>query len=126
MIPKGKDPNLTKKTIPLDAFLLYKSTATGIARASGALNVLAKNPALIAVFLIIILGIGYLTYGLSRLVFGFLRRFRTRKRTRLNLAFLNRPVSAIKRTLRLILLYLMVGIAIRLLVVPIVHLVLGV
>ncbi|MBF4217474.1 toxin, partial [Vibrio anguillarum] len=47
-----------------------KSTATGIARASGALNVLAKNPALIAVFLIIILGIGYLTYGLSRLVFG--------------------------------------------------------
>lgn len=70
VIPKGKDPNLTKKKIPLDAFLLYKSTATGIARASGALNVLAKNPALIAVFLIIILGIGYLTYGLSRLVFG--------------------------------------------------------
>ncbi|MBF4317270.1 toxin, partial [Vibrio anguillarum] len=62
VIPKGKDSNLIKKKIPLDAFLLYKSTATGIARSSGALNVLAKNPALIAVLLMIIFGIGYLTY----------------------------------------------------------------
>ncbi|MDE1328594.1 zonular occludens toxin domain-containing protein [Vibrio aestuarianus] len=70
VIPKGKDSNLIKKKIPLDAFLLYKSTATGVARSSGALNVLTRNPMLVAVFFIIIFGIGYVIYGLSGLVFG--------------------------------------------------------
>ncbi|MBF4296244.1 toxin, partial [Vibrio anguillarum] len=70
VIPKGKDPNLINKKIPLDAFLLYKSTATGIARGAGALNLLLYNP---KVFLSLLLGlicVGWFIYGLSGLVFG--------------------------------------------------------
>ena len=69
-IPKGKDPNLSNKKIPLDAFLLYKSTATGKAQGSGALNLLFSNYKFYCVLLIIIFGIGYLVYGISNLVFG--------------------------------------------------------
>lgn len=70
VVPKGKDPNLINKKIPLDAFLLYKSTATGIARGAGALNLLLYNP---KVFLSLLLGlicVGWFIYGLSGLVFG--------------------------------------------------------
>lgn len=69
-VPKGKDPNITTQKIPLDAFLLYKSTATGEARQSGAMNMLARNPKIVLVLLLGILSIGYFFYGLSNLVFG--------------------------------------------------------
>ncbi|ASF99819.1 toxin [Vibrio anguillarum] len=70
VIPKGKDPNLTTEKIPLDAFLLYKSTATGVARQTGALNVLFKNPRILLATLLGVGCIGYFLYGLFGLVFG--------------------------------------------------------
>ncbi|ELM6622576.1 toxin [Vibrio fluvialis] len=70
VIPKGKDPNVMSVKIPLDAFLLYRSTATGVARHSGAVNVLYKNPKFLATFVLGIGCIGYFVYGLSSLVFG--------------------------------------------------------
>ncbi len=70
VIPKGKDPNVMKVKIPLDAFLLYKSTATGASRQSGAVNVLYKNPKFLATFVLGIGCMGYFVYGLSGLVFG--------------------------------------------------------
>ncbi|MGG5572838.1 zonular occludens toxin domain-containing protein [Vibrio diazotrophicus] len=70
VIPKGKDPNVLSVKIPLEAFLLYKSTATGTAKQSGAVNVLYKNPKFLATFVIGIGCMGYFVYGLSGLVFG--------------------------------------------------------
>ncbi|MBG0758693.1 toxin [Vibrio cidicii] len=70
VIPKGKDPNLTKQKIPLEAFLLYKSTSTGVARDSGAMNMLFRNPKLMGVLLLGVLCMGYFAYALSNLVFG--------------------------------------------------------
>lgn len=70
VIPKGKDPNVMTVKIPLDAFLLYKSTATGVARHSGAVNVLYKNPKFIGALVVGIGCMGYFFYGLSGLVFG--------------------------------------------------------
>ncbi|EIA1286617.1 toxin [Vibrio vulnificus] len=69
-IPKGKDPNLTKQKIPLEAFLLYKSTSTGIARDSGAMNMLFRNPKIMGVMVLGLLCMGYFIYALSNLVFG--------------------------------------------------------
>ncbi|ELE2166512.1 toxin [Vibrio fluvialis] len=70
VIPKGKDPNVMSVKIPLDAFLLYKSTATGKAQQSGAVNVLYKNPKFLAAFAAGVGCIGYFLYGLSGLVLG--------------------------------------------------------
>jgi zona occludens toxin len=69
-IPKGRDSSLFKQKIPLDAFLLYKSTSTGKAQDSGQMNVLFRNPKVIGVCLLFIACLGYLTYGISNLVFG--------------------------------------------------------
>ncbi|MCU8435793.1 toxin [Vibrio vulnificus] len=69
-IPKGKDPNLTKQKIPLEAFLLYKSTSTGIARDSGAMNMLFRSPKIMGVTVLGLLCMGYFIYALSNLVFG--------------------------------------------------------
>ncbi|EKO5148802.1 toxin [Vibrio fluvialis] len=70
VIPKGKDPNVMSVKIPLDAFLLYKSTATGKAQQSGAVNVLYKNPKFLMALAAGIGCIGYFLYGLSGLVLG--------------------------------------------------------
>lgn len=70
VVPRSKDPNVLSVKIPLDAFLLYKSTATGVARHSGAVNVLYKNPKFLAAFGLGIGCIGYFAYGLSSLVFA--------------------------------------------------------
>ncbi|EPO4992071.1 zonular occludens toxin domain-containing protein [Vibrio fluvialis] len=70
VIPRGKDPNVMSVKIPLDAFLLYKSTATGKAQQSGAVNVLYKNPKFLAAFAAGVGCIGYFLYGLSGLVLG--------------------------------------------------------
>ncbi|ENM5893644.1 toxin [Vibrio mimicus] len=70
VIPKGKDPNVFKQKIPLDAHLLYKSTSTGQAAQSGAINMLFKNPVILGSLLLGVLSIGYFIYGLSNLVFG--------------------------------------------------------
>lgn len=70
VIPKGKDPNVTTKKIPLDAFLLYKSTSTGNAQNGKGVNMILSNPKIMVVLLIGILGMGYFLYGLSGLVFG--------------------------------------------------------
>ncbi|WP_306331849.1 zonular occludens toxin domain-containing protein [Vibrio injensis] len=70
VIPKGKDPNVFPKKIPLDAFLIYKSTSTGVAKQSGALNILTHNPKIVIIFIIGLLLAGYFLYALSNLVFG--------------------------------------------------------
>ncbi len=70
VIPKGKDPNLMTQHIPLDAHLLYKSTSTGKATQSGGMNMLMKNPKILAVLLMGLLCMGYFGYALSDLVFG--------------------------------------------------------
>lgn len=70
VIPKVKDPNVFAQKIPLDAFLLYKSTATGEARESGALNVLLYNPKIIFFLLVGLICIGWFLYGVSNLVFN--------------------------------------------------------
>ncbi len=70
VIPKGKDPNVMTVKIPLEAFLLYKSTATGKSLSSGAVNVLYKNPKFLAAFALGIGCMGYFFYGLSGVVFG--------------------------------------------------------
>lgn len=67
-IPKGSHANLTTQKIPLDAFLLYKSTTTGTAQSTGQSNPLLRSPKFIAVCFLIIFGLGYLVYGLSDLV----------------------------------------------------------
>ena len=59
VIPKTKDVNLTTQKIPLDAFLLYKSTSTGVAKRAGAMNTLFRNPKVIGVFLLFILCMGW-------------------------------------------------------------------
>ncbi|EGQ7943057.1 toxin [Vibrio cholerae] len=70
VIPKGKDPNVFPQKIPLDAHLLYKSTSTGQANQSGAINMLLKNPTIVGSLLLGILSIGYFIYAFSGLVFG--------------------------------------------------------
>lgn len=69
-IPRSRDPNLFSKKIPLDAFLLYKSTSTGQARDSGQMNVLFSNPKLMSILLLLIFCMGVFIYGVSNLVFG--------------------------------------------------------
>ncbi|WP_159656621.1 zonular occludens toxin domain-containing protein [Vibrio atypicus] len=59
VIPKTKDVNLTTQKIPLDAFLLYKSTSTGVAKKAGAMNTLFRNPKVIGVFLLFFLCMGW-------------------------------------------------------------------
>jgi len=65
VIPKKLDVNTFKKKIPLDAFLLYKSTGTGVAKQAGAMNTLFRSPKTIAAFVLSFLCIGYLIYELS-------------------------------------------------------------
>lgn len=67
-IPKTSHANLTTQKIPLDAFLLYKSTTTGKAQSSGQMNTLFRSPKFLAVCLVIIFGLGYLIYAISGLV----------------------------------------------------------
>ncbi|PAU35472.1 toxin [Vibrio coralliilyticus] len=67
-IPKGSHPNLTTQKIPLDAFLLYKSTTTGKAQSSGQMNIVFRSPKFIAICFLIIFGLGYMIYGISDLV----------------------------------------------------------
>lgn len=69
-LPKGKDPNLLKVKVPLDAHLLYKSTGTGQVKVGGGMNVLFANPKFLLVLLMIIACFGYVIYGVSNLVFG--------------------------------------------------------
>lgn len=64
-IPKTRDVNLTTKKIPLDSFLLYKSTSTGLAKEAGAMNTLFRNPKVILVFLVLLACIGYGIHGIS-------------------------------------------------------------
>lgn len=70
VIPKGKDPNVFTQKIPLDAHLLYKSTSTGKATQSGAINMLFKNPTILGSLILGVGSIGYFIYALSGLVFG--------------------------------------------------------
>lgn len=65
VIPKTKDINLTKQKIPLDAFMLYKSTGTGSAKQQVAMNTLFRSPKAILTFLLLISCIGYVTHDLS-------------------------------------------------------------
>lgn len=69
-VPRGKDANLMVQKIPLDAFLLYKSTATGDAKNSTGVNMLFKNPKILGAIILGVLSMGYFIYGLSNLVFG--------------------------------------------------------
>ncbi|WP_295890926.1 zonular occludens toxin domain-containing protein [uncultured Vibrio sp.] len=68
-IPKGYHVNLVTEKIPLDTFLLYKSTATGSVKNAGAMNTVFRSPKLIAVVLLFIACMGYLGYALSNMVF---------------------------------------------------------
>ncbi|AKB04686.1 TPA: zonular occludens toxin domain-containing protein [Vibrio cholerae] len=70
VIPKGKDPNVFTQKIPLEAHLLYKSTSTGKATQSGAINMLFKNPTILGSLILGVGSIGYFIYALSGLVFG--------------------------------------------------------
>ncbi|MBW3698054.1 toxin [Vibrio sp. T187] len=65
VIPKKLDVNTFKKKIPLDAFLLYKSTGTGLAKQAGAMNTLFRSPKAIAALLLSIFCLGYLMYEIS-------------------------------------------------------------
>ena len=65
VIPKKKDVNLTNQKIPLDSFLLYKSTGTGSAKQQLAMNTLFRSPKAILVFLLSIFCLGYIIYDLS-------------------------------------------------------------
>ncbi|MEZ9246772.1 zonular occludens toxin domain-containing protein [Vibrio lentus] len=69
VIPKKKDVNLTNQKIPLDSFLLYKSTGTGSAKQQLAMNTLFRNPKAILVFLLSIFCLGYIIYDLSNRYF---------------------------------------------------------
>lgn len=69
VIPKSKDVNTTTQKIPLDSFLLYKSTGTGIAKQAGAMNTLYRSPKVIAVFLLFISCLGYMANEISNRVF---------------------------------------------------------
>ncbi|MCG7500066.1 toxin [Vibrio sp. Of7-15] len=69
-LPKGKDPNLLKVHVPLDAHLLYKSTGTGQTTQSGGMNVLFKSPKIIGALVLSVFCLGYFVYALSSLVFG--------------------------------------------------------
>ena len=70
VIPKTKDINITNKKIPLDAFLLYKSTGTGIAKQAGAMNTVFRSPKAIGIFLLFIACMGYIAYELSNRFIG--------------------------------------------------------
>ncbi|MCG9544800.1 toxin [Vibrio sp. Isolate33] len=65
VIPKTKDINITNKKIPLDSFLLYKSTGTGIAKQAGAMNTVFRSPKAIGIFLLAIFCMGYVAYEVS-------------------------------------------------------------
>lgn len=69
VIPKKKDINLTSQKIPLDAFMLYKSTGTGSAKQQLAMNTLFRSPKAILVFLLSIFCLGYIIYDLSNRYF---------------------------------------------------------
>ncbi|MGF1719253.1 toxin [Vibrio kyushuensis] len=69
-IPKGYNVNLITEKIPLDTFLLYKSTATGSVKNAGAMNTLFRSPKFFAVALLFLSCVGYLVYALSNMVFG--------------------------------------------------------
>ncbi|MEZ8304256.1 zonular occludens toxin domain-containing protein [Vibrio splendidus] len=69
VIPKKKDVNLTNQKIPLDSFLLYKSTGTGSAKQQLAMNTLFRSPKAILVFLLSIFCLGYIIYDLSNRYF---------------------------------------------------------
>lgn len=70
VIPRKKDVNLTTQKIPLDAFLIYKSTSTGAAKEAGAMNLFFRSPKAVGVFLLFFACVGYLIYALSGMVFG--------------------------------------------------------
>lgn len=70
VLPKGKDANLLKVYVPLDAHLLYKSTGTGQTTQSGGMNVLFKSPKIIGALVLSVFCLGYFIYALSSLVFG--------------------------------------------------------
>ncbi|MFS1981080.1 zonular occludens toxin domain-containing protein [Vibrio lentus] len=65
VIPKKKDVNLTSQKIPLDSFLLYKSTGTGSSKQQLAMNTLFRSPKAILIFLLSIICFGYIIYDLS-------------------------------------------------------------
>ncbi|UPR34408.1 toxin [Vibrio cyclitrophicus] len=69
VIPKKKDVNLTNQKIPLDSFLLYKSTGTGSAKQQLAMNTLFRSPKAILIFLLSIFCLGYIIYDLSNRYF---------------------------------------------------------
>ncbi|MEZ8360655.1 zonular occludens toxin domain-containing protein [Vibrio splendidus] len=69
VIPKKKDINLTSQKIPLDAFMLYKSTGTGSAKKQLAMNTLFRSPKAILIFLLSIFCFGYIIYDLSNRYF---------------------------------------------------------
>lgn len=69
-IPKGKDPNLMTPKIPLESFLLYKSTATGDAKNSTGINFIFRNPKILGVMLLGLMSLGVFLYGVSSMVFG--------------------------------------------------------
>jgi len=70
VIPRKKDVNLTTQKIPLDAFLIYKSTSTGAAKEAGAMNLFFRSPKAVGVFLLFFACVGYLIYELSGMVFS--------------------------------------------------------
>jgi len=69
VIPKSKDVNITKQKIPLDAFLLYKSTGTGSAKQQLAMNTLFRSPKVILIFLLSLFCFGYIIHELSNRYF---------------------------------------------------------
>ena len=67
-IPKSNHPSLVTKKIPLDAFLLYKSTTTGQAQSSGQSNPLFRSFSFLGASLLLIVCVGYIIYALSNMV----------------------------------------------------------
>ena len=59
---------LLAKKIPLDAFLLYKSTTTGQAQSTGQSNPLLRSPMFLGTCLLLIASLGYIIYALSNMV----------------------------------------------------------
>lgn len=95
VIPKSKDINITNQKIPLDAFLLYKSTGTGIAKQAGAMNTLFRSPKAIAVLLTFICCIGYLLYEISNRYFDSSEEV---EKTQENSTHLEAPAQTEQRT----------------------------
>lgn len=67
---KADSANVTSLKIPLEVFALYKSTGTGGFNSSNADLTMLKQPKLWGSFLVLVLCLGYLIYGVTNVFFS--------------------------------------------------------